>query len=53
MPFPQFDRSKLKILPLADRIVKLHKGKITVESLPDQGTCFTIVFPVAVKNLHQ
>ena len=57
-PFYRADESRTEAgfglgLPLADRIVKLHKGKISVLSSPEQGTRFTIVFPVALKNLHQ
>ncbi len=57
-PFYRADESRKEAgfglgLPLADRIVKLHKGTISVQSVPDQGTSFTIVLPVALKNLHQ
>jgi len=57
-PFYRADESRKEAgfglgLPLADRIVKLHKGAISVQSVSDEGTCFTIVFPVALKNLHQ
>ena len=33
-------------LAIVDRIVKEHKGEITVESSPGTGTTFTIVLPV-------
>lgn len=32
-------------LSLADRIIKLHKGSIEVNSLLNKGTTFTIIFP--------
>ena len=34
-------------LSLADRIIKLHKGRIEVSSEEGQGTTFTIVIPSA------
>jgi signal transduction histidine kinase len=34
-------------LSLSHRIVKLHKGYITVDSAPDRGTVFTVRLPVA------
>jgi len=34
-------------LSLANRIIKLHKGNITVSSTPGQGTEFMIMLPVA------
>ena len=34
-------------LPLSNRIIKLHKGFIHVESEIDKGTCMTIILPVA------
>lgn len=33
-------------LPLAETIVKLHKGKIEVKSAPDIGTTFEITLPL-------
>ncbi|MDR3716864.1 MAG: HAMP domain-containing sensor histidine kinase [Puia sp.] len=32
-------------LSLANRIVKLHKGQIAVESVPGEGTCVQIILP--------
>ena len=34
-------------LSLSNRIIKLHKGFIRVESEPDKGTCMTVILPVA------
>ncbi len=34
-------------LSLVKRIVTLHKGTINLSSLPDEGTVFTIILPVA------
>ena len=34
-------------LPLAKRIIDLHRGTITVQSCPGQGTTFTVVLPLA------
>jgi two-component system, OmpR family, sensor histidine kinase ArlS len=34
-------------LSLAHRIIKLHKGTISVNSVPNQGSTFTIVIPAA------
>jgi signal transduction histidine kinase len=36
-------------LPLARRIVQLHKGRITVDSTPGKGSVFTITLPPAGK----
>ncbi|MDQ3290050.1 MAG: ATP-binding protein, partial [Bacteroidota bacterium] len=33
-------------LAITKEFVKLHQGEITVQSAPDQGTCFTIMLPV-------
>jgi len=33
-------------LPICDRIVKCHGGKIEVESRPGEGTTFTIQLPL-------
>jgi signal transduction histidine kinase len=38
-------------LPLANRIIKMHKGTIDVQSFPGKGTTFTIILPCA-KNLN-
>jgi signal transduction histidine kinase len=37
-------------LSLANRIIKLHKGNITVTSTPGEGTEFVITLPVANSN---
>jgi signal transduction histidine kinase len=34
-------------LPLVERIVRLHQGKLTVESNAENGTTFTLALPVA------
>jgi signal transduction histidine kinase len=34
-------------LPICDRIIKNHGGRIKVESQPGQGTTFEIYLPVA------
>lgn len=34
-------------LSLTERIVRVHKGQLTVESTPDAGTTFTLVLPTA------
>ena len=34
-------------LSLSNRIIKLHKGFIRVESEPGKGTCMTVILPVA------
>jgi signal transduction histidine kinase len=34
-------------LSLSGRIIKLHKGNISVESVPGQGTTFTVQLPMA------
>lgn len=31
---------------MVKKIIDLHQGKIKVESLPNQGTAFTIVLPL-------
>lgn len=36
-------------LPLAYRIVKLHRGEIRVNSVPEQGSTFFITLPIASK----
>jgi PAS domain S-box-containing protein len=33
-------------LSLSKEIVELHSGEITVESYPDQGTCFRVILPL-------
>jgi len=32
------------------RIIKAHGGALTVDSVPDQGSCFTILLPSAIPN---
>ncbi|PUZ25231.1 sensor histidine kinase [Chitinophaga parva] len=34
-------------LPLAAQIIKLHRGKIKVDSVPDKETVFTLILPTA------
>jgi two-component system, NtrC family, sensor kinase len=34
-------------LPICDRIIKNHGGRIKVQSQPEQGTTFEIYLPVA------
>jgi two-component system sensor histidine kinase ArlS len=51
-PFYRADESRTEPgfglgLALSDRIIKLHKGKITVSSSSPKGTVFTITLPVA------
>jgi two-component system sensor histidine kinase ArlS len=40
-------------LSLAQQIIKLHKGHISIKSVPDCGTVFTILLPSAVSLLHK
>ena len=40
-------------LALVQRIVKLHKGEIFIESEPNKGTSVVIVLPLAVSQLFQ
>lgn len=37
-------------LSIAQRIVELHRGKILMESKPDQGSTFTVELPVRIKS---
>jgi signal transduction histidine kinase len=37
-------------LPICDRIIKNHGGRIKVESQPGQGTTFEIYLPVVDHN---
>jgi two-component system, OmpR family, phosphate regulon sensor histidine kinase PhoR len=37
-------------LAIVKHIIESHKGRITVQSVPEQGTTFTIVFPVERKE---
>lgn len=39
-------------LSLADRIIKLHKGSIKIQSVAGEGTCFTIYLPSA-QSIHE
>ena len=38
-------------LSLSSRIVKLHKGDITVNSIADKGTSFVILLPIALNEI--
>jgi signal transduction histidine kinase len=51
-PFYRLEESKAESgfglgLSMAQRIIKLHKGCITVRSIFEQGTTFTIIIPSA------
>ena len=35
-------------LAIVKRVVDEHRGTLTVESTPGEGTCFTIIFPTEV-----
>ncbi|MEK6584061.1 MAG: HAMP domain-containing sensor histidine kinase, partial [Nitrospirota bacterium] len=35
-------------LPLSKKIIEGHGGKITVHSVPDQGTTLTVLLPVTL-----
>lgn len=39
-------------LPLAKKIVQLHKGEITVSSSKDGGSTFTIILPAALSGMR-
>ena len=32
-------------LPIARKIVEMHRGRIEVESVPDKGSVFRLIFP--------
>ena len=32
-------------IPLTDRLVRLHDGRLTIDSTPDEGTCVAAIFP--------
>ncbi len=34
-------------LPLTDRLVRLHDGRLTIDSTPGEGTCVAAIFPPA------
>jgi len=36
-------------LPLARKIIDLHRGRLSVTSIPDQGTTFIVTFPLIQK----
>lgn len=38
-------------LSLSSQITKLHKGEITVNSVPGKGSTFVIVLPLAINNI--
>lgn len=35
-------------LPLSEKIIQFHKGKILVKSIVEKGTHFTIIFPISL-----
>jgi signal transduction histidine kinase len=37
-------------LPIVDKIIKEHKGKIEVKSQPDKGTTFTLLLPIKERD---
>ena len=37
-------------LSMAQEIVRLHRGKISAESQPDQGSTFTVILPLSSKE---
>jgi two-component system sensor histidine kinase ArlS len=56
-PFYRVDESRATEgfglgLSLAERIIKLHKGSISVESRPEKGSAFTIRLPSAITKTN-
>ncbi|MGL5018830.1 MAG: XrtA/PEP-CTERM system histidine kinase PrsK [Luteolibacter sp.] len=52
--FRPFHSTKTKGLGIGmfqcKKIVEAHQGSITVESTPEQGTCFTLLFPITPES---
>ena len=40
-------------LPLSQKIIEDHKGKVTIESAPNQGTSLTVLLPIAAPTQEE